>query len=187
MSFVEHLSVKREGSMEKFRRCYRSFPRFFFFAFVENRHVLERTFRFRAGRRKYEISFDIVGQNGFFAKIVSFSQGVVTRFSICKESTEKFWRYPFFPLSFFRVSLLRGVSTIVEHDFRIQRGFYIYIYFFATIAKALPSRAIRSARLDSDRRGFLEKNAKVPGFIRGINRSRKRCVRRSETEKVRAR
>lgn len=87
----------------------------------------------------------------------------------------------------FRVSLLRGVSTIVEHDFRIQRGFYIYIYFFATIAKASPSRAIRSARLDSDRRGFLEKNAKVPGFIRGINRSRKRCVRRSEMEKVRAR
>lgn len=72
-------------------------------------------------------------------------------------------------------------------DCGIQRGFYIYIYFFATIAKALPSRAIRSARLNSDRRGFLEKNAKVPGFIRGINRSRKRCVRRSETEKVRAR
>lgn len=68
----------------------------------------------------------------------------------------------------------------------IRGVLYIYI-FFATIAKASPSRAIRSARLDSDCRGFLEKNAKVPGFIRGINRSRKRCVRRSETEKVRAR
>lgn len=33
MSFVEHLSVKREGSIEKFRRCYRSFPLFFFFCF----------------------------------------------------------------------------------------------------------------------------------------------------------
>lgn len=191
MSFVEHLSVKREGSMEKFRRCYRSFPLFFFFAFVENRHVLERTFRFRAGRRKYEISFDIVGQNGFFAKIVSFSRGVdVTRatpFRFVKKVRRNFGGIPSSLFRSFRVSLLRGVSTIVEHDFRIQRGFYIYIYFFATIAKASPSRAIRSARLDSDRRGFLEKNAKVPGFIRGINRSRKRCVRRSETEKVRAR
>lgn len=165
---------------------------FFFFAFVENRHVLERIFRFRAGRRKYEISFDIVGQNGFFAKIVSFSRGVdVTRatpFRFVRKVRRNFGGIPSSLFRTFRVSLLRGMSTIVEHDFRIQRRFYIYIYiFFATIAKALPSRAIRSARLDSDRRGFLEKNAKVPGFIRGINRSRKRCVRRSETEKVRAR
>lgn len=138
------------------------------------------------------ISFDIVGQNGFFAKIVSFSRGVdVTRatpFRFVKKVRRNFGGIPSSLFRTFRVSLLRGMSTIVEHDFRIQRGFYIYIYiFFATIAKALPSRAIRSARLDSDRRGFLEKNAKVPGFIRGINRSRKRCVRRSETEKVRAR
>lgn len=83
-------------------------------------------------------------------------------------------------------SFVLSCFLVARHidDCGIQRGFYI---FFATIAKALPSRAIRSARLDSDRRGLLEKNAKVPGFIRGINRSRKRCVRRSETEKVRAR
>lgn len=85
-------------------------------------------------------------------------------------------------------SFVLSCFLVARHvdDCGIQRGFYIYI-FFATIAKALSSRAIRSARLDSDRRGLLEKNAKVPGFIRGINRSRKRCVRRSETEKVRAR
>lgn len=85
-------------------------------------------------------------------------------------------------------SFVLSCFLVARHvdDCGIQRGFYIYI-FFATIAKASPSRAIRSARLDSDRRGFLEKNAKVPGFIRGINRSRKRCVRRSETEKLRAR
>lgn len=134
MSFVEHLSVKREGSMEKFRRCYRSFPLFFFFAFVENRHVLERIFRFRAGRRKYEISFDIVGQNGFFAKIVSFSRGVdVTRatpFRFVKKVRRNFGGIPSSLFRTFRVSLLRGMSTIVEHDFRIQRGFYIYIYMF---------------------------------------------------------
>lgn len=82
-------------------------------------------------------------------------------------------------------SFVLSCFLVARHvdDCGIQRGFYIYIFF----AKASPSRAIRSARLDSDRRGFLEKNAKVPGFIRGINRSRKRCVRRSETEKVRAR
>lgn len=121
MSFVEHLSVKREGKISALLSI---LPSFFCAFVVENRHVLERIFRFRAGRRKYEISFDIVGQNGFFAKIVSFSRGVVTRFSICKESKEKFWRYPFFPLSFFRVSLLRGMSTIVESN-----GGFIYIFF----------------------------------------------------------
>lgn len=181
MSFVEHLSVKREGSMEKFRRCYRSFPRFFFFAFVENRHVLERTFRFRAGRRKYEISFDIVGQNGFFTKIVSFSRGVdVTRatpFRFVEKVRKNFGGIPSSLFRSFVFPCCAACRRLWNTIFESNPGGFIYIYFFATIAKALPSRAIRSARLDSDCRGFLEKNAKVPGFIRGINRSRKRCVR----------
>lgn len=73
------------------------------------------------------------------------------------------------------------MSTIVESN-----GGFIYIYFLQRLQKRC-LLALSVLRLDSDRRDFLEKNAKVPGFIRGINRSRKRCVRRSETEKVRAR
>lgn len=60
-------------------------------------------------------------------------------------------------------SFVLSCFLVARHidDCGIQRGFYI---FFATIAKASPSRAIRSARLDSDRRGFIGEKCKGSGF-----------------------